>query len=159
MFLCRTTLKDNNLNAKWNFLMTILTCSYEFLLHRQCCRSSQVYMTLPKLYKVKEIAYCETWGFNTDLTVAILGSIVIHSSHFHCFAVAYCLLGVSHYAALLSEWVSVTIESEPSTKPADFDPIFPDLCNFPPRRSFPQSILQKGCSVTSSGPAWLNTLF
>ena len=30
-----------------------------------------------------------------------------------------------------SEWVSVTIESEPSTSSADFDPMFPDLSNFP----------------------------
>ena len=45
--------------------------------------------------------------------------------------VAYCLLGVSYYAVLLSEWVNVTVESEPSTNSADFDPMFPDLWNFP----------------------------
>ena len=37
----------------------------------------------------------------------------------------YCLLGVSYYAVLLSELVSVTIKSEPSTNSADFDPMFP----------------------------------
>ena len=30
-----------------------------------------------------------------------------------------------------SEWVSVTKEAEPSTNSADFDPMFPDLWNFP----------------------------
>ena len=32
---------------------------------------------------------------------------------------------------MLSFWVSVAIESEPSTKSADFDPMFPGLWNFP----------------------------
>jgi len=53
-----------------------------------------------------------------------------------CFSVAYCLLGVSYYAVLLSEWMSVTIESEPSTNSADFDPMFPYLWNFPVDRVF-----------------------
>ena len=46
---------------------------------------------------------------------------------------AYCLIGVSYYAVLLSEWVSVsiTIESEPPTNCANFDPMLPNLWNFP----------------------------
>ena len=53
-----------------------------------------------------------------------------------CFVfVAYCLLGVSYYAVLVSEWVrewvSVTRESEPTTNSADFDPMFPDLRVYP----------------------------
>ena len=43
--------------------------------------------------------------------------------------VAYYLL--DYYAVLLIERGSVTLESEPSTKSADFDPMFPDLGNFP----------------------------
>ena len=42
--------------------------------------------------------------------------------------VAYYLLGVSYYyAVLLRERASVTIESEPTTNCTDFDPIFPDF--------------------------------
>jgi len=63
------------------------------------------------------------------------------------------------YAVLLSEWVRVTIESEPSTNSADLDPMFPDLWNFPQRWSFLQSILQRCCLVTSSEPVCLNTVF
>ena len=50
-------------------------------------------------------------------------------NHYHgvIIFVAYCLLGVSYYAVLLSEGVSVTIESERSTNSTDFDPMFPDL--------------------------------
>ena len=45
----------------------------------------------------------------------------------------YCLSGVSYYAVLLSEWVSVsiTIESQPPTNCANFDPMLPNLWNFP----------------------------
>ena len=35
-----------------------------------------------------------------------------------------------------SEWVSITTESEPTTNTADFDPIFPDLRDFPGDRLF-----------------------
>ena len=37
---------------------------------------------------------------------------------------------VSHYAILLSGSVNETIDSEPTTNSADFDPIFPDLSPF-----------------------------
>ena len=73
--------------------------------------------------------------------------------------IAHCLLGVSYPAVLLSEWVSVTIESEPSTNPADFDPMFPNLWTLPGDGAFFQSILQKCCLVTSLGPVWLTTIF
>ena len=50
--------------------------------------------------------------------------------------VAYWLLGVSYYVVLLSEWVSVTIDSEPSMNSLDLDPMFPDLWNFPGDKVF-----------------------
>ena len=47
----------------------------------------------------------------------------------------YCLLGVSYRNyAVLSEWVSVTIESEPKSNSADFNSIFPILETSPERR-------------------------
>ena len=60
MFLCRTTLKDNNLSAKLklaklNVPLPMLTYSYEFLL--QSAVVPVKFMTSPKLYKVKKIAY------------------------------------------------------------------------------------------------------
>ena len=68
------------------------------------CRSSQVY-DFAKIVQSEKDSVWPIVGqvFQTDLTEAILGSIVIHSSHFHCFAVAYCLLGVTYYAVRVSE--------------------------------------------------------
>jgi len=43
---------------------------------------------------------------------------------------------LSHELCCPSEWVSVTIESEPWTNSADFDPMFPDLWKFPRDRVF-----------------------
>ena len=65
--------------------------------------------------------------------------------------VAYCLLGVSNYAILLSEWVSVTMEPESTTNSTDFDPMFPD---FSGDQGFLQSILLRyfsGPSVVKYG--------
>ena len=52
----------------------------------------------------------------------------------HCFC---SLLPLRHKLLCYpSKWVSVTIESEPTTNSADFDPIFPDLRDFPRDRLF-----------------------
>ena len=58
-----------------------------------------------------------------------------------------------------SEWVSVTIESEPSTNSATFDPMFPDLWDFPRDRVFFRVFYRNAAYIViSSGPAWLNTI-
>ena len=70
------------------------------ILASERCRSSQVY----DFAKIVQSEKDSVWPiarqvFQTDLTEAI----VIHSSQFHCFAVAYCLLGVTYYAVRVSE--------------------------------------------------------
>ena len=66
-----------------------------------------------------------------------------------------------NYAVLLSEWVSVTVttESEAINKLCRFWSYVHWSLKLPRRQSFLQSIWQKFCLVTSSGPAWLNTIF
>ena len=60
----------------------------------------------------------------------------------------------------VSEWVCVTIESEPSKELCRFRSDLTRSLKLPRRRirSFLRSILQKRCLVSSSGPTWLNTI-
>ena len=74
--------------------------------------------------------------------------------------VAYCLIGVSHYAVLLIDWVSeCNNRIWAHIELCRFRSDVPRFQRLPQRRSFRQSMLQKCCLVTSSVPVWLNAVF
>ena len=81
---------------------------------------------------------------------------------------AYCLLGVSYYAVLVSEWVSESVSkrvSECNNRIRALNELcwsqsdVPRSLKLPRRRTFLQSILQKCCLVTSLGPVWFKMIF
>ena len=119
--------------------------------HYQLKSSSKKQFLSIILFKIDFLAYC-CCAFWVCTCVCVY---IVHVIYMCSVTVTFlfCRL-LSHRRKLLcspSEWVSeCNMESEPKINSTDFDPIF---------QGFLHRILQKCCLVTSSGPAWLNTVF
>ena len=136
----------------WNFLAYSMDCSNNlYHLIKGWWKRFVFFLAQALLYVSWTFLYCSIrFGSSPFWKHRKNGSIYSIDHHF-CILVPHRLLCCP--SEWVSEWLSVTIESELTTNSADFDPIFPDPWDVPGDQGFLQSMLQMCCLVTFPGPA------